>query len=607
MDIRKTLTTVGILAGILAVLIGVYVVVTSGGGEKEDDDARPTLGEVYGVASADATRIELDYADPELPDMTLEKEGETWWLTEPVRAVADPAKVEDALRVLNRNIRKRLSGASGANGDDYGFDAPQITMAVTFPSGDKTFLFGNKGVSYALYAKEASDPNALLMEAWVLDEMYRTPAEMRDRTVLRFEPSDARQLVVWGANAAIPVAIKRDGAEGKWRIVTPREAPADQEKVNAVLDALHGLTAVVFLEDNATDPPSDEPTATVITLTMEDGSLRELRISDQPDENGRVVVKVKGSVYAVSPESLAALPSNAGSDIEKWRDLRVADFQRLEARRISVAIDGKLSYTLTRQADRDSALWDITAPIKTSANDTLIAEKLFDLDALTFTEILSDDGAAAAQYGLDAPRLAITIEDGRGAEQTTTIRVGKSVNGGAAVQSTRSPAIGIARADEFDIWRQGMTPFRSTTVLAFDNMDISRIEVKRGKELLAFTRQNVIWRIIVPVVEAADNSIPDGILTAMNGLKVVRFVTPQPTLNKVGLDNPHLEVSLFYRKDMTRKRLLISRPVTSEEVFIYAKFADEPDVFRLSVQTYDAVNVALEDARITPSPSSTPQ
>ncbi|MBT7099084.1 DUF4340 domain-containing protein [Candidatus Poribacteria bacterium] len=588
MNTRRTLRLLVLLAVAFgALLVAVFVWRPEA---PDSDEPQPTLGEEYGIAFDDITKAVVEYADPTMPDITIVRESGGWRLAAPVDAPALESGAQDLLRVLDRNIRERI----GPTREEYGFGAPTVSLTVEYAGQTKRFLFGNKGVSYSLYAKEEQDDEALLMQAWVLDEVMRTPAELRDRSVMSFRKRDVRAVSVgWGDRGEEIVATRED-AVAPWRISSPADATADQDAIGLTLDALLETKAAVFVADSEADILGYDlgPAVTDVRVGLIEGGDRAIRVSREPNgPDGRIRVASidASSVYEVSPDLLSALPSRALD----WRNRRIADFQRSETHRVEVAY-GDTRYALEKRSTLAEAAWHIVEPRDARADSSRIDELLFELDALEAEEILPATDAALGPYALTDPRLTVALYDSPGRAQATILSFGARAGGTTAVRVNESASVALVKDAAAAGWLVGAAGLRDRVLPAIDSIDVRRIEILRGRDLVAFTRQGVVWRISDPVVEQADNAVVDGILLALNGMTVGKFA-PAASGDRGA---PALGITLV-RKNLERATYTFW---TGGADGVRGQIDGDADAFVITPVQFAEVDRTLEDARVIPRP-----
>ena len=571
MDLRKQLIAALALAAVLAVLAAVYLLLN--GSEEENGGGQTLLGDEYGIALADIQKAQFRYADPSLPDMTLERVGGQWRIAEPIQAPAVQERAEALLRFLEQPVRKRVQGDMS----EFGLTEPTASAALHTPSKTFTFLFGRKSVSYGMYVKEKSESGALIMEAYLLDEILASPSDVRDRRLMPL-PSDEAARVQIERGGKLVVSIERAGADADWRLASPIKADADQAAVQRFLDALLSLNAEQFLP--SVDPPS-EWSAAVETF---DGGRRVLHMGRSAAEGRLLAVDENGYAYEASDLFLAQLPKEPFA----WREKRVADFQRTETTRVDIE-NRYGAFALERPSTAGNE-WRIVQPAARPADGGQMSDLLFQLDSAQALRILSEDGKDAAAYGFNRPRVRIRFNSG---SNGAAIEIGAEVEGGAAVRSSKSPLIAAYRMEDLRGWMEGPAAFRSKRLFDYETSEAQRIEIS-GKESFTLARGGFVqWRIEKPRPEAADTEAVEQINIGLRDLSAARFYSEPPPVSKTGLDRPRLTAALTL-EDGRAVKLLFGKAAQDG---VYARMEGDADVFTAPTEAFDLLNASLDELR----------
>ena len=570
MDLRKQLITALGLAAILAVLAAAYLLL-NGNGDENSRELTP-LGDAYGIALADIQKAQFRYADPSLPDMTLERVDGEWRLTEPIQAPAVQERAEALLRFLKQPVRKRVQGDMS----EFGLTEPTASATLHTPSKTFSFLFGRKSVSYGMYVKEKSESKAFIMEAFLIDDILASPSDVRDRRLMQFSSDKAARVQIERGGKPV-VSIERAAADADWRLVSPVKAGADQAAVQRFLDALLSLNAERFLPPVETS--LSEWSAAVETF---DGARRVLHMERSAVEGRLLAVDENGYAYEAADSFLAQLPKEAFA----WREKRVADFQRTETTRVDV--ENRYGAFALERPSTASNEWRIVQPAERPADGGQMSDLLFQLDSAQALRILSEDGKDAAAYGFNPPRVRIRFNGG------ATIEIGAAVEGGAAVRSSKSPLIGAYRMEDLRGWMEGPAAFRSKRLFDHETSDAKRIEIDNGGESFALARGGFVqWRIEKPYPEAANTEAVEQINIGLRDLRAERFYSEPPPVSKTGLDRPRLTAALTLENGR-RIKLLFGKEAPDG---VYARMEGDADVFAAPNEAFELLNARLDDLR----------
>ena len=572
MDLRKQLITALALAAVLAVLAAVYLLLN--GSEQENGGGQTFLGGEYEIALADIQKAQFRYADPSLPDMTLERVGGQWRIAEPIQAPAVQERVDALFRFLKQPIRKRVQGDMS----EFGLTEPTASAELHTPSKTLTFLFGRKSVSHGMYVKEKSESGAFIMEAYLLDEILVSPSDLRDRRLMPFSSDEAARVQIERRGKPV-VSIERADPNADWRLASPIKAGADQAAVQRFLDALLSLNAEQFL------PPVEAPFEWSAAVETFDGGRRVLYMGRSAAEGRLLAVDENGNAYEASDSFLAQLPKEAFA----WREKRVADFQRTETTRVDIE-NRYGAFALERPSTAGNE-WRVVEPAERTADGGLMSDLLFQLDSAQALRILSEDGKDAAAYGFNRPRVRIRFNSG---SNGATIEIGAEVEGGAAVRSSRSPLIAAYRMEDLRGWMEGPAAFRSKRLLDYETSEAQRIQINNGRESFTLARGGFVqWRIEKPHPEAADTEAVERINIGLRDLRAARFYSEPPPVSKTGLDRPRLTAALTLQ-DGRAIKLLFGKEAPDG---VYARMEEDADVFTAPTEAFDLLNASLDELR----------
>lgn len=224
-----------------------------------------------------------------------------------------------------------------------------------------------------------------------------------------FSPADAVALELErnaGEQAERIVLTKRDG---KWDVDEPFQAPADVDRIFAVLQTLGSIEKGVPVEGAAQDFGLETP-AVVASVTLKDGEKRRLTF-------GNVAPVGYRSYMRTATGGIAAVTGNPSEELLKrvgeYRDHRVFHYQPGDVTRVSIAS----GYGLL-EATKTDAGWFMTGFGRADLDDldswitemlNLRVELFLDLDheviedPLFQVEVQTNAGTEVLQVGKDTP------------------------------------------------------------------------------------------------------------------------------------------------------------------------------------------------------------
>lgn len=154
-----------------------------------------------------------------------------------------------------------------------------------------------------------------------------------------------------------PVVLKKNGKD--WQIVEPKEYPADNDAVSAIVTSLSGLNGDRLIDENPSgglapfglvSPPEE------VDVTVKGGTTYKLLVgSDAPTGNGTYVkLADKPAVYTVSQTTKTSFDRG----LNDLRDKRVAAIDQDKLNALSVTAKG-VSFELAKDATQG---WQIVKP-----------------------------------------------------------------------------------------------------------------------------------------------------------------------------------------------------------------------------------------------------
>jgi hypothetical protein len=236
------------------------------GMDKQPKDLRDKT--VIDVNEADVTAITLSGAGG---GVTLAKRDGAWQIDAPAPLHADNNAVRAFLSSL-RNLRATdFANDNPAAADlvTYGLDNPQ--RQITLHAGDQdTTLQVGKEFEQGLYVRAAGKPTVFVVGKWANRDLDKGINDLRDKTLLTFDPTQAATLEVARGDGAAYNLIAKDG---KWSLAGS-DQPLDSAVVDQFVGALSRLTGTQVLSDAAPDLSvyGLDPATVSITVKGQDGA-----------------------------------------------------------------------------------------------------------------------------------------------------------------------------------------------------------------------------------------------------------------------------------------------------------------------------------------------
>lgn len=576
-------------------------------GKEAPKETTQNISQAYEIKKEDVKKIRLSYKDASLQPLTIEKDAQNEWrLSNPVKAKADQEKVNQLISdLLEKNVKRTIEvGAQPAAPlQKYGLDAPSITFEVWISGSapSKTFLIGNEGTEYSVYAKEKSEPKLITIESSALSDLTKTASDLRDRKIVLFDKSDISKLTL--NRPGKPVLTIEKSSDDSWKIVNPIKAKADKNEVDKWLDDLQNLKADLFEYDDLgallAAPLQkyglDKPQLEIIISSSKNKSSQKIylsRVGSQPavPSENKVYAKSEAvnSIYSVDQEILSKL-DKAADDI---RDKTVLAFKPGGVTKIELKRDGKL-ISCEKAADG----WKITKPAQYKADKAEIDSLLSELSLLKAEKFVSENATNLSQYGMDKSQLEVSLYEGANSK---TFIVGKKSGESFYGILKGSDAIFLISADEFNRINKDLGDIRDKAVLKFERDNAIKLDLKYAATNISCSKAGTSWLLTSPIKENADNVKVNDIIDKLAELKTKKFVSDisdkSKSLSSYGLEPPELEVSVKL-KDNAVYELLLGKKSVEDDRLIYAKLKSSNHVFLLESSILNDLKKGVDDLR----------
>lgn len=273
--------------------------------------------DVLAVRDLGVTRIELrskkhDWAVGRDP-------GQPYAFLRPVKEDADTSAISSWLASLRSTKATRYLEDGPAERKRTGVEKPLVE--ATFQRGTtetvRVRLAAGKPDADPVYVLREDQHGSALAEVprSALAALDKSPAELRDRTVLHAKPDDVTTIRLGSGDGALVLERDRpgDGGPETWRLLSPAPGPADNFKAASVLYGLTSLRSEATEDRLPSDPKATGlgPAARTIVLEGQGGKALGSIVLGTASKKpaGTFVRDDRGRVVVVDSARLDQLPS----------------------------------------------------------------------------------------------------------------------------------------------------------------------------------------------------------------------------------------------------------------------------------------------------------
>lgn len=386
---------------------------------------------------------------------------------------------------------------------------------------------------------------AALVAYLYLVEWPQQAQQEEAKRLLSFERDNVAALTLDYADRSI--ALEK-GPQGRWQIVQPITADADETIVKNMIGAIADAKVTRTL-DNVSDKLStyglDKPETTV-TLRLQDGtSLPPIKVGTTTQVGFSAYVQ-KGDAPEVYITA-AAFQSGMKKEIKDLRDKTVIAFADGEVRQIEIS-GPTGTIVIERRGEEDS--WEITAPARYPADSSEVRALLASARGLRAVDFVSDDeGADLAAYGLTSPRLRFGVWLGQDrAHKTVLVGSASAEIDKKDLYAKRGEGPTIYTIPDYSLrnLEKDLATLRDKTVLVFSKEKAAKIAVTR-KDGSGFTlaRREATWHVEGPGEGTERTPTITRFVDDVAGLKGNEIVAEGAVdLARYGLDDPDVSIAV---------------------------------------------------------------
>ncbi|MEK7447967.1 MAG: DUF4340 domain-containing protein [Planctomycetota bacterium] len=203
--------------------------------------------------------------------------------------------------------------------------------------------------------------------------------------------------------------------------------------------------------------------------------------------------------------------------------------------------------------------WQLTAPLKTKADQPVVEAMLREFDYLTKKDTIPKTNPA--DYGFDQPRLVITVQTEGHKTVTADIGTDTPLGNGLYLQMAGDANVYVVDKGIFEMFNKTVFDLRDKKIFDVDLYEVNKFRliydgpaIELAKKDNDLSAQEAGWHLTEPFKEKSDQDKPRSFLLDLNNLAAESFVDDHALdLKKYGLDQPVLKISVSETKNEQTK------------------------------------------------------
>lgn len=362
-----------------------------------------------------------------LGEMALEKHGDHWEITRPLRARADDQKVNDLIaQVVNSRVAQFVANDKG-DLHSYGLADPRgsITIAAADDKQGQLLQIGSalEKPTDQVYARFAPRGGVYALPRQIEGILKLKPSDLRDRHLVRFDENQLDRITI-DAAGKMKTVLARKGEN--WTI--GGTTPANNAEVRRFLDAMRDGQVTRFVADVASELPKyglDHPSLIVTLSSFASENTAESQAGEEPMatiafgkvDGEEVYARVGDEPFVVAMDRKFADAILA--DPLTWQETTIFKFKPEQVHRLAVTIERELAFT--QDATKK---WMSTAGPVNQVNVQSLLNTLTSLRAVRWL------GREAAPGAFDQPQATITFTTSPDDKQMHKVIIGRTAGDG---------------------------------------------------------------------------------------------------------------------------------------------------------------------------------
>ncbi len=433
-------------------------------------------------------------------------------------------------------------------------------------------------------------------------ELQKTGQEKAER-LLDFKADEVESIILGYPEQEI--RLKKEPS-GKWKITQPLQVTADQSIISSILSTLNTSEVKRTVEEKPSPADLenfglDKPKVKVLITLQKGKALPPILLGEKTPVGNSVYLK-RGSEPAVLLASASILPS-LEKKLYDLRDKKIIEIKKDAVRQLALK-GAKGDFVLIKKAEG----WFIDKPKSYRADQAEIQGMLSTIRNMSAQDFLEESPSDLEKYGLDRPRLQVTLFMGE-EERQREILFGDKREGRDEVHLVLDSKETVYTVYEsvFKELDKDLIALRDKEILPFSREEVAKLQIDTPKESWLLVKgEKEEWKVEAPKKGKAKQREVNDYLAALGSLRAMGFAEDEPKdIKKYGLDLPSLKISLEGKDGKNLGILLLGSKIGGD---YYVKREGNPTVYTIEKFTYNQINKQpsdfLEEEKKESSPPS---
>jgi len=512
----------------------------------------------------------------------LVKENNKWMIKEPIKADVDEENVHLFIDNIARLEKDRIVVNSSENQAEYGLENPILTLQIKANKSDpKTLLIGDESsTGNMFYGKLKKQGPIFFIASYNKTGIEKTLYELRDKRIFHFENDDIKEIKVASGKGNYSIVKK----EKEWRILTPKKALADANKITSLLQKIKTSKIKKFIDEEADDliPYGlNDPDTQITLLIGKDNAPHVLNIGKENAEENGIYAKndFKNTVFLLEKEFLREFPYFL-TDV---RDKSILRFDKNKVAQIQWIYPDRTITTI-----RENENWKIIEPKKAKADSLEINSLLDEIEETEVVEFISKEGQNET-FALDNPRLTVKVFE-KDISNPKFISFGSDNPNGDTVYVNTGASDEVFLVGKEFLAKLSLSELslRYKNLLEIKEEQVAGIQIKAEGDEYILTKNKDEWSLEKPKKKKLDVLDAKRILWDLGSIKFKEIIdeSGNPNLGLYGLEKPLIKVSLLDDKQNNLDTLFIGSKEKNNNK-LYARTSKTKTIYSVELKVKD--------------------
>jgi hypothetical protein len=523
----------------------------------------------------------------------------SWQLTEPIVYPAQNTNVQKLLQTLQQltvvhGISEQELRKDPKADENYGLEPPQISLVLRGLLTNRIYFGRRTTPGDQVFVRVIGIEGISVVDAEVLNLFPTNAAAWRETALIDFARIPFSQVTVTNAAKNAAVQFQYGSTNRQWAMTAPMLARADNEKVEAALQALDKLQVRQFLSDNPkADLDSFGLQSPELTIAFASGTNTLLTV-----DFGKESTNSPGLIFArrSDQKTVVAVSTNAlgpwRTSYELFRDRHLV---RLPAPLDKIEVEARDRFSLQWQTNNS---WTVapqgfTADTRLSAG---LAQTLADLQVAEF-ERDTVNKSQLSTYGLMPPARKYILTWERSVDSTNPpveLDFGTNAAGKVFAKRAEEDAVYGITTNDFEKLPDASWEMRKRQIWDFGIDDVARITVRQNGLTREMIRNGTNgWSLAAGSQGIINDSAVEDTARELGHLTAFSWVGHgQQNLGAFGFTPESFQVSVQLKNGETRD-IQFGGSARFDSRYAWTKLNDEPWIFEFPPDLYSAVRYCL--------------